>query len=519
MSRSLPHQPASLFQLKAERERLEAEASDLSQQLSDVRTSLNQINAKIARITNSTAPLYTLPDEIITAIIHAGLCTSRTFAICVSHVTHHLREVAIGSPSLWTRIRITSGGSLDEVDTYLQRSERCLLDIRVVVRRAIGVLALYPLGSCWPAILSQISRWRSLSISSDHTFNSDINNTALSDVFKHLRSICAPRLDRLHIFVPGYILPPHLFIDGATMASEVSMDYDDIFLNPPLHSSTSITSLNIQEEAFSSYDHLCHFLLTFPRLTNLTLRGKASLSSRNDHMTASLPCLSTFEIIGDPDYICNIFSRLVIPGLRCLKISATLSVFTGFLNWLSEAARAGSPYPALQSLSFGLASLRSESLKTLVYSLPNITNITVSVLKYYELYRYEEEENTGTIALKLLYDITAWPHLDALTFEGFDETDEQFMRILCSIITFRPSIRSVRLVHLDFGDSPFPEGSPEITVEDTPKSSPEITAGDAQYSIAWLQRNVYLEYFTVCKCCGGMWDHENRTWEHHCILP
>jgi len=240
------HRQASLFSLKAEREHLEAEARNLRHQLSGIDTSLNQINAKIARIINSTAPLYTLPNEIITAIIHAGLRTSRTFAICVSHVTHHLREVAIGSPSLWTRIRITSGGSLDKVDTYLHRSGRCLLDIRVVIWRAVGVPALQPLGNCWPGILSQINRWRSLSIFSDLIFDSDMNYTAVCEVFEHLCHICAPRLDKLHISIPRFGLPPYLFIDGATVASEVSLRHDNTSLNSPLLSSTSITSLNIR---------------------------------------------------------------------------------------------------------------------------------------------------------------------------------------------------------------------------------------------------------------------------------
>jgi hypothetical protein len=506
---AMSHQETPLFLLKAEREHLQAEASKLQQQLSSINTSLNQVNTKIARITNSTAPLYTLPNEIITAIIDAGLRTSRTFAILTSHITHHLREVAIGSPALWNRI--SARYSLDKVDTYLHRSGRCLLDIEVTLTRGYWS-PLPPLGSQWLIILSHVSRWRSLSLSSEPTSITD--TMALSEVFEHLGSVCAPRLERLRLSVGEYVLPLCLFrvVGDATIASEPFMHHNRLPLDSPLPSPTVVTSLEL-ECAFASYDHLCHFLLTHPRLTDLTLWIRAWLPSGDDRVIASLSRLSTFKIINIPDdyNLCDLFARLVIPGLHCLDLSsASPSVLTRFANWLSVVSPAGTRYSALRLFKFGVTNLPTGSLTNLIYCLPDITNITISISK-----ADEEEENTGpgNIALTLLYDVTAWPHLDTLTVDNFNERDEEFSVILCSIIAFRPSIRSLCLLHcVEFRDPP----SPESSLESSPESSPKIIVEDTQSSVvAWLRTHVNLEYLSVCYC-GDMWDHENCAWKHRC---
>ena len=160
-------QEPPLFQLRAEQKRLETAARSLELELSEVNTSLVFVNAQIARITNRNAPIYSLPNEIITAIFNAGIpnfspasdyssSICKRFPIVASHITHHLREVVLSSPSLWRRIRVSSARSLDQVNTYLHRSKGCFLEIMVNMTR--GEFH-FP-----QSLLSHITRWRSLRI-------------------------------------------------------------------------------------------------------------------------------------------------------------------------------------------------------------------------------------------------------------------------------------------------------------------------------------------------------------------
>src|SRR5271170_7935916 len=120
-------QRIDLFTLEAQQKDLRAAESALLLQLADIQTRLKRVDSQIALIANSTTPLYSLPDEIILAIIHVGNHSRSAFPILMSHISHRMRELAIGSPTLWTRIAVHS--CLDKVKTYLSRSRQCLLRI------------------------------------------------------------------------------------------------------------------------------------------------------------------------------------------------------------------------------------------------------------------------------------------------------------------------------------------------------------------------------------------------------
>src|SRR6202030_2069306 len=99
--------------------------------------SMNNMDVQIARIANGSAPLYSLPNELITDIIHRlVICRDdhfihHNFPIIASHITHRLREVTLNSPILWTQIRISRTISPDQAGAFLHRSRTCLLDVEV----------------------------------------------------------------------------------------------------------------------------------------------------------------------------------------------------------------------------------------------------------------------------------------------------------------------------------------------------------------------------------------------------
>ncbi|KAG5351656.1 hypothetical protein J132_03419 [Termitomyces sp. J132] len=100
------------------------------------------------RITNKLAPIYSIPSELLAEIFKFGqvlqwednelagtstsqLVVDQSFEVLVTHVSSHLREVAIGTPQLWSDITISSRISSAELETYLERTDGCALDVRI----------------------------------------------------------------------------------------------------------------------------------------------------------------------------------------------------------------------------------------------------------------------------------------------------------------------------------------------------------------------------------------------------
>jgi hypothetical protein len=489
-------QPGLDATLREQQKRLQVEKSLLERQLSDVSASLDQVNARIAKITNANAPLYALPNEIITAIFQSGLRTSNNYPILVSHVTHYLREVALGSSTLWRRICVSEETlARGQVDTYLHRSKGCLLE--VTVHGSANEFLCLP-DVRFKSIFSHITRWRSLDIDMDA-------GLGVPSVLEKLRSISAPHLEKLRL--RNLLDNPdlQLFGGGAPMLSKLILNDITIPSDPTFLPLTTITSLYINESSFSNYNHLCKFLLAAPLLANLQIvldmMDDEDVPPAGSRMSITLSSLLTFEVLDIPeevDYLRDICALLSMPVLQNLKLSdAPPRVLASFAEGLSEVAIAHGTcqYPAIRSLEFCSNDLSAEVLKNLTNGLPTVTHITILNL--------DGAEDNGAV-LTLLCDDMAWPHLNTLTIKGFQESNEDFMSILCHVIASRTSIYQLCLHDTGWGGT------------SSSRHDANIILGDLHYGIPWLRANVHLEYLKVCPDCGEGWDHANKAWVHEC---
>ena len=415
----MPFQRVDLFALKAQRtdlkavenmlllqhKEMKAAECTLLLQLADTQTRLKQMDSQIARIVNSTTPLYSLPDEIIIAIIHIGRRTSRDFPMLVSHISHRMRELAIGSPTLWTQIAIRS--CLDQVKTYLSRSRRCLLTISARGSR-------HSAEQLRQALL-HIDRWRSLSVCPGFRNN---------EVLARFCTLSAPRLESLNLgpMDEHSEIPSQLFV-SAPMLSKMCLSSSMGFsLDPIMFLPTTITSLDLVNGSFSNFDGFYRFVLTMPNLMNLKLLGlEVYSSSTSTHTTTSLPSLVTFAISGRVDYLRDVCELLAMPSLRHLEVFVPLNELHSFATWLSAVTRVcGSPYPAIRWLEFDFGDVYEydgeiavEVMKKLIHGFPNVTHVSIHFV------------NQCTVApLMCLCDDTAWPHLDTLTIRDFSDTEE-----------------------------------------------------------------------------------------------
>jgi hypothetical protein len=269
----------------------------------------------------------------------------------------------------------------------------------------------------------------------------------------------------------------------------------------------AVTSLKVKESMFNDYDDLLRFLRSAPLLLELALQADAWLGDDEPQLNTSLsiPSLLTLEILEMPDeedsadHLCYLSKALLTPSLRHLKLGTVPWPSLGpFAKRLNDGANVNDlQYPELGWLEIGMEELDTETLENLIYGLPNVTRVTL----------WAENDNDGTVLI-LLCDETAWPHLDVLTVETFDEHNEGFMAILCHVIASRTSIGCLRLrtTIWEGEDPPSDESDESIMNYD----------GNLSYGIKWLQSHVHLEYRNVCDECNVEWDHSNYAWAHEC---
>lgn len=150
---------------------------------------------------NRKAPIFSLPNEVLSSILEQGAIPQPTwlivreeaqrYEIVISHVTQRLRSVAIGTPSLWRRIFVSDSTPCDLIQLYLVRSKGISLEIYIYF-----VGRLNPPRVSLQAILGlfipHITRWLTLRVR--------VHDEQLSHSLAHLlESQAAPILEFVEV--------------------------------------------------------------------------------------------------------------------------------------------------------------------------------------------------------------------------------------------------------------------------------------------------------------------------------
>jgi|SRR5882762_1427341 len=119
-------------------EEVENARADHLRELEKLDSLLARLKPEYNEIYNRSAPVASFPNEILSAIFEAGLLPqSQTreppFEILVCQVTRRWRNVAIGTPSLWTNIVFSDKQPLDLVTSYMTRSRSIPLSIHMII--------------------------------------------------------------------------------------------------------------------------------------------------------------------------------------------------------------------------------------------------------------------------------------------------------------------------------------------------------------------------------------------------
>lgn len=83
------------------------------------------------KLRNESASIHRLPTEILCAIFRAaGECgLDLPTNLAISSLCSHWRAVALGDPWMWTRYDLASPVGKDSLETLLQRSRQCPLEL------------------------------------------------------------------------------------------------------------------------------------------------------------------------------------------------------------------------------------------------------------------------------------------------------------------------------------------------------------------------------------------------------
>ncbi|KZP04182.1 hypothetical protein FIBSPDRAFT_1054856 [Athelia psychrophila] len=298
---------------------------------------------------HSDTPISSLPYEVLAAVFFIGWQTQMPrghltegplpFEIAISHVSHHWRCVALGTPTLWTNIiRFQFQKDIDSISAYLCRSGLVAFDLTI----AIGV--------SYDELETALEPEEEEEEEALNRFEQDMEDIG---PFYHLVN---PHLERcksliIHLqqYTEGQILLRRLSTIRASSLRSLKVSYNmGIAIGP-----TFTTPLKIFQGGASALNHLdlnnvslasCH-----PPTSNLTSLSVKSLFSMTEtrpganFVTAlsSMHLLSRLEI-EEKAYRWSSDMPIKLPKLR--QLIYTPSATTSFLIALDA--------PLLESVSF-----------------------------------------------------------------------------------------------------------------------------------------------------------------------
>jgi hypothetical protein len=349
------------------------------------------------------------------------------FEVTISHVSSYWRDVAINQGVLWANIHLSPRTSLAELEAYLLRSAKCLLNVRVDTLDGVSMDRKLDM------LTHELPRWKRFSVGRD-------NRGHENALFERLKGSTAPLLEHMSIYVDAqeHLECMQSLTSGAKSLSFVRLGGRAMpFFLPPIN---SMVTLHLDQTAHlpMSYQRFFQVLTASPVLANLSIHGDIIGTAVWPPTTGAMdpiemPALRSLRIcgIGGPVY-CVILLSISAPGLESIVLK---DVFDHDLDqlWDSPQMTARSPkFPALTSLTFFDFDFTESTYRKLFQVFPAITHFT------------SYAESSPPRVLKLLGDggsgggggrggigsgtqrspYPPWPNLHTITFYlQFDDED------------------------------------------------------------------------------------------------
>jgi F-box-like len=301
----------------------------------------------------SRSPFLLKPDQDYYA------APSSNFQVLASHVCHHWRQIALRTSCLWNTLHFREPTHLERAAEFLARCSASgqLLDIlvdTVAARDHIpGVtLCREEIQEVFDIIVPHVKRWRA--------FHLKVRENECKLTARQYLSSCgpAPNLETLqlyhfedyrtsqNLYLATYRPPVMVFSNNLPRLKNVSL----IGVNLPWAHSPYLVHLHNLELALHPesirppYEYWDIMLRNSPELRALSLHysGPARVANGDGNTKVVWPStgekiyIGTLEMLSltdlDPDYLCLLLERLVMPGLKQLSLDLPDQDFTPFMK-------------------------------------------------------------------------------------------------------------------------------------------------------------------------------------------
>ncbi|EPQ52609.1 hypothetical protein GLOTRDRAFT_95488 [Gloeophyllum trabeum ATCC 11539] len=258
-------------------------------------------------------PADILPLETLTGIWkmvvadEAESCQRQlTFPFTASWVSHHWRNVALTTPTIWSSVYIDRYSKLEPTKAQLTRSGKCLLDLVIyfVSTPDEGVETVI---ACEPAmrdfmdtVSAHADRWRSLQLTI-YGARAHHGILPIESALTRLRTLAAPELTDFS-FTPCFEYPRSapLLTGGTPRLSRLRLDGVDLKgLNNLFPHLTSLNIVDVPAARRPSLEEFVALLEACSKLECLTIDGpcfRLVREARDPCLSATLPSLLSLSL-------------------------------------------------------------------------------------------------------------------------------------------------------------------------------------------------------------------------------
>ncbi|GLB37730.1 hypothetical protein LshimejAT787_0407810 [Lyophyllum shimeji] len=365
--------------------------------------------------------------------------------VAMSHVCSRWRDIALGTPLLWTNIDVFSIDSLECVTSYLKRSQDCPIHVRFDIWDSDRFLEEAD-ATILPVVdvaLQHIARWRTLVVFAYH-------ESTTGAILSKMADAAAPLLQRIRIQNDDNVnidhdqliatnlllsVEPRILTGGAP--SLTALRIDSLRRLPPL---TNVTTLYFHTSAyFSSLEMntrvLSELAAACPLLSALSINGTFRNARLDDKIT--MPSLRALSFSNQDNLADKFLTAVSLPNLESLWLDCPQYRVIQVIN----NAHPRPTFPALKYLT--LQSFDFYASSQFAKAFPTISALHLSYCDSFHITFLKET--------LVEYDFSRWQSLDTLVFRTTRETHaKKFSRTLNEMVAERYESKSpIRRVLVD----------------------------------------------------------------------
>ncbi|KAF8208196.1 hypothetical protein K438DRAFT_1930599 [Mycena galopus ATCC 62051] len=338
--------------------------------LDEIRAAKQRVRRLVAEKKNRYAPIFTLPDELLVAIVQVAQESpdaGELVEVTVSHVSQRFRWAVLGASALWSSIELRWGAESDEerFAVYIARSRTCTLAVKLSYGAYHGKEdRIYEeVRSELATVAQHIARIRHLVL---HYGGLGLSRRDTLIHFEWLYAPCLEYLELSNASEMGAEWEPSVSILCAGAPRLTTVKLNNVFLtltfglaNPWVSRLTRLDFRGMASRQGINPELLTHC----PQLMDVTLDNTTFFFDLESiPIPISMPSLQSFRALCLDDQshtaLIGILSHIIAPALEVLQFSGRdidISQIMSFFNLLSPAQ-----FPILKSLTFANSSVNEE---------------------------------------------------------------------------------------------------------------------------------------------------------------